>query len=133
MHSMTKLLVAGACGALMLVARPAPSEAGYTWQTASCSANSDGSGSCAGTFLGFRNSSGASDYAQFQSNTTPGFVPQIFYAVYAGRLYSCVPDANIQAIWPMVMAARGYFSVSWDASGTCHNLWLNNGSYTQNF
>lgn len=129
----TKLTIAAVCGAALLLARPNASEAGYTYESAYCTTNSDGSGYCQGTFLGFRNAPGAYDYAQFQNNTTPGYVPKIFYASYLGKLYACIPDGDIAAIWPMAMATRGYFNLVWDASGTCHNLWLNNGSYTQNF
>lgn len=107
--------------------------AGYTHQSASCFKNADGSGECRGTFAGFRASPNPGDYAYFQYNSTPGYVTYAFYATYNGVFYMCAPNATLVSMWDVIQNNRGYFNISWNASGTCTNIWINNGSYTQTF
>lgn len=133
MSKQSLMKLAGTAAVLALSFGAMESRAGYTSQSASCSKNADGSGSCSGTFLGFRNSANSGDWVYFQYNSTPGYVTYAFYANYAGVFYSCTPNSTLQAVWPMIQSNRGYFNISWDASATCTNIWINNGSYTQNF
>ncbi|MBN1206256.1 MAG: hypothetical protein JXB05_15170 [Myxococcaceae bacterium] len=109
--------------------------AGATYQMAYCSKSPDGSGSCNGTFLGFRNDSGASTQAYFYKNDG-GF--KSFYGAFTNPLgelvtAGCIPDAATGALWSKALAHEGYFSISWDSSGTCTYLYLANSSQYSTF
>lgn len=110
--------------------------AGSTSQSAYCNKNTDGSGSCYGTMLGFLNSAGENNYARFYKNTSG---TRSFYALYASSStttavgHSCTPNATVSAIWDKAMQHRGYFSIQWDTSGSCTYLYLSNSSQYVNF
>ena len=111
--------------------------AGSTSESSYCYKNTDGSGGCYGTLLGFRNSTGSSsNYARFYKNTSAS---RSFYAYYtsstttAPTSYTCTPDATVSTIWDKAIRARGYFNIQWNASGSCTYLYLANGSQYTNF
>lgn len=110
--------------------------AGTTSESAYCYKNTDGSGSCYGTFLGFRNHAGSSTYAYFYKNDSGS---KSFSGAYTNTstsvttYFSCTPDAATGALWSKALAHNGYFSISWNSSGVCTSLYLNNGSLYANF
>jgi hypothetical protein len=110
--------------------------AGSTSETAYCYQNADGSGHCYGNFLGWRNSSQTSAYAYFSENDSGS---RSFYARYTvsgattPSSYSCIPDASVAAVWGEALGHKGYFSISWNTSGTCYSLSLYNGSQYANY
>jgi hypothetical protein len=110
--------------------------AGSTTESAYCYKNTDGSGSCYGTFLGFRNHAGSGTYAYFYKHSSGS---KSFSGAYTDTstnttsYFSCTPDAATGALWTKAVAAQGYFSISWNTSGTCTYLSLYNGSLYSNF
>lgn len=106
-------------------------EAGQQWTTAACSKASDGSGSCYGNFLAFRNNSDPSTYASFIEYASGSRYFQAWWPTTG--VVSCVPNATVANLWPRIMLHEGYFYVTWDATGTCNQLILNNGSHHSSF
>ena len=110
--------------------------AGSTTESSYCYKNTDGSGYCYGTLLGFRNNASSSTYARFYKNTS---ATRSFYAIYtpagatAAQGYSCTPDATVSTLWDKAIRARGYFNIQWNSSGSCTYLYLANGSQYTNF
>jgi hypothetical protein len=110
--------------------------AGATSESAYCYKNTDGSGACYGTFLGFRNHAGASTQAYFFKNDGGS---RSFFGAYTNTSTgvttsgSCTPDAATSALWSKALAHQGYFSIQWNASGVCTYLYLNNSSQYANF
>ena len=104
-------------------------------ESASCSKNTDGSGSCTGSLLGFRNHSAASTYARFYKHATGAKSFTAAYTPSSGTVtyYSCTPDAAVAAIWDRAMRHRAYFSISWNADGTCTSLYLSNNTQYANY
>ncbi|MCY1020082.1 hypothetical protein [Pyxidicoccus sp. MSG2] len=116
-----------------LVAAPA-ALAGYKTESAYCYKNTDNSGGCYGSLLGFRNHSGSNTYAYFTQYYSGS---KYFNAAYTSgtttTYFSCTPNAATAVQWPKAMNHQGYFTVYWDASGACYSLYLNNGSQYSNF
>jgi hypothetical protein len=110
--------------------------AGYTSESAYCYKNSDGSGACYGSLLGFSNHAGASTQAYFYKNDSGS---KSFYGAYTNTSTgvttsgSCTPDAATGALWSKALSLTGYFHIQWDSTGTCTYLYLNNGSQYSNF
>jgi hypothetical protein len=120
-------------GALVVVGALAPviAEAGVQSYSAGCSKAADGSGWCMGNFQSFRTHSDPNTYASFVEHATG---TRLFQAWWPGiGLVSCVPNATVAGLWPRVMSHEGFFNVSWDATGTCTALILNNGSHHSTF
>ncbi|QSQ25972.1 hypothetical protein JY651_14040 [Pyxidicoccus parkwayensis] len=108
--------------------------AGYKAESAYCYKNTDGSGGCYGSLLGFRNHAGANTYAYFVQYYSG---VKYFYANYTSgtttTYFSCTPNTATGAQWTKALNHSGYFSVYWDASGMCNSLYLYNGSQYANF
>ena len=110
--------------------------AGSQLETTYCYANTDGSGTCYGNLLGFRNDSNAGTYARFYEYASGS---KYFNAAFkvAGATgvsyYSCSPNATVAAAWDEVQSLNAYFFISWDANGTCDYLAITNGSQYANF
>lgn len=110
--------------------------AGFTGQSALCATNADGSGYCAGSFLGFRNHPNPQVFASF-TDSHSGY--REFAAQYApdavtpAQRYGCMPSSALQSFWPEAMKHDGYFYISWDAQGTCNSLHLAHGSQYANY
>lgn len=110
--------------------------AGSTSESAYCYKNTDGSGSCYGNFLGFRNHAGSGTYAYFYKNDGGS---KYFYGAYTNTststttYVSCTPDAATAALWTKALAHEGYFNIQWNTSGTCTYLSLYNGSQYSSF
>lgn len=122
-------LLAG--GSLVMVLGATAALAGYTWNPpASCTFYADGSGSCSGTLLTFRNSTTSSDYASFEQS---GEGTYSFRVNFQGRLAECWKSVSAGSLaanhWNAAMSHRGRFSITWNASGTCGQLYLMNASY----
>jgi hypothetical protein len=92
-------------------------------------------GACEGTYMGFRNSPNPNDYVEFFINPNPGFAPGVFYASYAGNFYTCyVPTTGTElaAAFLAAPSMSGGFYISWNSSGQCTFLQLNQDSaYSQ--
>jgi hypothetical protein len=110
--------------------------AGYTFESAACFQNADGSGYCNGTFRGWRNHAQSTAYAYFYENQSGS---RGFYARYTvpgattPSNYSCSPDASVAAMWGDALANEGRFHINWDAAGICYNLSVYNGSAYSSF
>lgn len=110
--------------------------AGYTGQSAFCTAYSDGSGFCYGSFLGFRNHPNSLVFASF-TDSESGY--REFSARYApdstsaAQFYGCMPGDAVKPLWSAAIQHRGYFYISWGANGLCNRLHLANGSQYSNF
>jgi hypothetical protein len=115
--------------ALVVLASVSPSHAGYQFKSASCYRNSDGSGSCSGTLLGFRTLGTPNYYAEFFAST---WLPAAFIG-YTDTYYACTPNDAVKALWPMAMANQGEFYIAWDAHSTCTTLGLYNESSASNY
>jgi hypothetical protein len=89
-----------------------------------CESSSTG-GECVGTMAGFRNSSYSSDYADFSWDFAAGDVG--FSAVYKGVLYTCF--GSYSSVWIPAVTDVQWFTIIWNASGTCEDMALENGSY----
>jgi hypothetical protein len=103
-------------------------------QNAVCLKNADGTGSCTGTFIGFRNSPGAGDYLGFEVKSqlvgTTVKPKLIFGASFAGVPYSCQASEAYLSTWTMALASRGNVTVIWDKEGNCNYVDLSNSSTT---
>ncbi|QSQ25974.1 hypothetical protein JY651_14050 [Pyxidicoccus parkwayensis] len=110
--------------------------AGLTYQGATCYQNTDGSGYCYGSMLGFREDATTTSYASFREDEDG---TRSFYARYtvagstAASSYSCIPDATVSSLWNVALSTRGYFYVAWNTAGTCTYLRVSNGSNYTNF
>ncbi|MFY1825029.1 hypothetical protein ACN47A_03885 [Myxococcus fulvus] len=122
--------------ALATLGTASVASAGHTYSAASCYQYADSSGYCYGNFLAFRNDATTTTYASFRETDA---ATRSFYARFTvsgattPSTYTCIPDATVSAMWAQALDARGYFYVSWDASGTCTYLALNNGSSFANY
>jgi hypothetical protein len=127
---MKKIVTAMATMALLAISSPA--HAGQVSDSASCSKNPDGSGSCYGSYAGFRNTSGPGDYAEFVGGTNGASNDITFYASLAGSFYSCDVNLSTTPTWLLSgqMTGHSYFAVNWNSSGQCTNLTVINGSWT---
>jgi hypothetical protein len=98
---------------------------------ATCTKNADGSGVCSGTIKGFRNTANSTDYVEFAYNSDPSFVTRAFYASFNGQFMGCSPTATsvVSSVWPMAMDNTDSFQITWDASGTCTNIFLAHSSW----
>jgi hypothetical protein len=108
---------------------PMTSFAGATLEYSYCYKYAAGNGYCYGNFLGFRKSPDSTAYASFEITPTASH----FYAVQAGIFYTCMPNASVAGIWDKAMGSEGFFSISWDTTGTCTGLSLQNGSRHKNY
>ena len=100
---------------------PSAATAGTVYDTPSCSKNGDGSGSCSGSYYGFRASSDANAGAYFVSFY--GFM--MFAAQLNGAYYSCSLSYSGSAAvtgFKYAMGAHDFFSIDWDRYGTCQNV-----------
>jgi hypothetical protein len=93
---------------------------------ASCSSNSDGSGSCSGTLEGFRVASpGPTDAASFyQWEGGAGF-----WARFNGVYHAC-QKSGADPLWIQTASipSNEWFSLSWNAQGQC-TLFMQSVSY----
>ena len=129
-----KPVFAAALFALALSLFPARSEAGalYGTLTPSCSKNADGSGTCFGSYQGFRASSDASAYVYFHAGSSAqGAINGVFYAELNGAYMNCVTGSPtlIQQMAAMTSHWQGQFFISWDATGACTQLFTYGMSY----
>lgn len=99
--------------------------------SATCTKYADGSGSCYGNFQAFRTHSDPSTYVSFVENSSGSKFFQAWWPTTG--LVSCVPDSTVSGLWQRVMLHEGFFNISWNASGTCTSLILNNGSHHSTF
>jgi hypothetical protein len=108
------------------------SEAGWEYNFANCSKQSDGSGSCGGTFKGFRYNSDPLADAEFHMDSWPNGETSYWFQAYLNSVpYSCqATTSDVFSLWPSAMSARGEFGVYWDASGRCSFLRITNVSWT---
>jgi hypothetical protein len=97
------------------------SRAGLQESYGYCSKAADGSGSCYGDFGGFRNHADPNAFVSFASYGS-------FWASLNGVSYGCAPNSTVLALWPELMNSRAFFSISWNASGTCTSLTIINTS-----
>jgi hypothetical protein len=97
------------------------SQAGSQSSYGFCSKNADGSGNCFGDFAGFRNNADPNAFISFASYGS-------FWASLNSVSYACSPNSTVLSQWPVLMNSRAYFSISWDAGGTCTSLTLINTS-----
>jgi len=117
---------------LVVVALPlltSGSRAGLVTILDSCTKNANGSGQCFGTFRDFRNSPGTTNFIQFNQSDDGS---KAFLASWNGVQMSCTPNASVLAEWPLVSTFTGYINISWNTSGVCTTLFLNNGTWAQN-
>lgn len=109
---------------------------GLQQYTLFCQKNADGSGVCYGNFVGFREDATSTSSASFRDDLAGARSFQAYFTPAGGTsalIYSCIPNAAVSALWEEALSARGFFRVSWDASGTCDYLRLVNGSNNTNF
>lgn len=110
---------------------------GLQSQTVFCQKNTDGSGLCYGNFVGFREDATSTSSASFREDLMTGTRSFDSWSTPAGGtspvVYTCIPNAAVSALWEQALSNRGFFRVSWDASGTCDYLRLVNSSQNTNF
>ena len=114
----------GAAALVAIVAHSAQVDAGATFSTAYCGGTST-SGSCYGTFAGFRNSPDPTAVVNFSTDIAGGALT--FYATFGGAQYTCVMPSSFTTMRDSAIAANGYFYVSWSL-GTCGRLMFINSS-----
>lgn len=113
--------------AVAALAAPGRSEAGDSYSyPPNCSKNADGSGYCQGSMKGFRNSTYADAWAQFEIDVASNWT--YFFARYNNQYFSCYPDATTSNRFASAMAENGYFYVVWNSSGTCTTMYVFNES-----
>jgi hypothetical protein len=132
---MVKKLVLGMfCGIAMLASTSA--YAGYQDSgTAQCVSNADGSGSCEGTMLGFRNAPNSA-FAYFSDDYDSLGVGLGFYAFINNNPYACsvVPGSALEGMLRRnAMIADGYFYITWDKKQNCSGARFRHGSAYKNF
>lgn len=121
-----KQLALGVVAVAALVA-PGVSQAGDATQyVPECVKYTDGSGYCRGSMKGFRNSTYADAWVQFETDVATGWT--YFFARYNGLGYGCYPDTASSARFASAMASNGYFMVRWNASAVCTNMYVFNES-----
>jgi len=126
-------LIATIVTGVLLAVPSGPAVAGWQWESASCHTYQDGSGWCAGTFLGFRHAADSADFVEF---TRDVYGEKYMEAHLQGTWYWCNVDgtnSSFVEIWDLVMQHRGYFSIYWDSNARCTYLSLINGSDVSNF
>jgi hypothetical protein len=135
LRTMSLVLAVGCALATLSVTRESdagPVDAPY----ASCVTFSDGSGSCSGTFLGFRNSPNY-DWVSFGVVVDPNGSHPYFSANYDanGRYagFYCAADPSMLGAWTVPIASRGHFSIDWDAHAKCTYAFFDNGSKVQTY
>ena len=128
----TRIVVAAALAALSVL--PSRSEAGINQGTTRpwCYKEADGSGSCGGTFTGFRATADVNAYAFVQSQINGlGPVTATFSAELNGVQYSCTAqDAPVIDALFHLAATQHYFAIQWDAFGICR--WVQSVGNSQN-
>ena len=113
--------------AVAALVAPGASQAGDSTQfSPDCVKYSDGSGYCRGSMKGFRNSSFADAWVQFETDVGNGWT--FFFARYNGRSFACYPDSASSARFASALASNGYFEVRWNPSAVCTNLYVYNES-----
>jgi hypothetical protein len=122
------LLVAGAAAVAVTAASDA--SAGWTYQEANVTVNSDGSGYARGTFAGFLHSSDPNAYAAFQLYGPGNYY---FFAYLNGKYGSCAVPSSLEPQVNEAMLARAWFQVDWDTSGKCSLIWAEGGSAYSNY
>lgn len=130
----TRTLVAAVvAGTAAAVGFSSDGQAGYSSSTEYCTKQSNGSGYCEGTYGGFRNGGGSSDYFFFNtqaSGTSPAY--QYFGAELGNTWYSCTvtsSNSSVAAAWPQsVDPTAFFFYIAWDANGNCNSIEINRGS-----
>jgi hypothetical protein len=86
-------------------------------------------GYCSGPFAGFRNNSDPNAFAYFVTDNRGS---HHFAANINGKGGFCeASDPSIVAMWPMAMAHKGSFYITWDQYNNCTYLQLYNGSDSQ--
>jgi hypothetical protein len=125
---MAAILVAAT---LLLVTTASRAGDSGSWEGTFCYAATDGSGTCAGILRDFRNSSDQYMGVAFwqESNGTKQFVARW---QSANNWHTCYPNAQAATAWPAAMSAtNAYVSVSWDATGTCNDVYVANASWAR--
>ncbi len=117
-------------GIMGVTLAPQMADAGLKYESATCQKNADGSGSCSGNFLAFRNAVDAGTYVLFSSSASGS---KAFWGSFNGVSFSCTADATTAPLWTDAQAAKGFFSITWTSGGICNSLMLNNGSLNSNF
>ena len=107
-----------AAAAAALIGGATAASGGYVSESyAYCQKRADGSGSCAGTFLGFRNLADPQARASFYFNHAG---QSVFQAHFNGQWHNCLLPANANAHQlASSVKANHWFTVEWDASATC--------------
>lgn len=118
-------------GSLVMALGSTAALAGYVWNPpASCTFNVDGSGSCSGTLLTFRDSTTYSDYASFEQIGDGSYAFRVNFQGRRAECWKYAPAGSSAAHdWNAAISHRGRFSITWNASGTCGQLYLTNASY----
>jgi len=93
---------------------------------ATCSTQTNGSGTCSGSFNGFLASADPNAYAAFWNE---GTAYGVFVAELNGNYYSCTSTSPAEP-WFALSAAppTTSFTISWTSAGTCSVLWMEAGS-----
>jgi hypothetical protein len=128
---MSRVLKCGGALAVVGLLVSMNAEAGQALTSAGCNKAADGSGSCFGNFQSFRNHSDAATYVSFIEYASGSRYFQAWWPTTG--VVSCVPSATVANVWPRVMLHEGYFYLTWDTTGTCTTLILNNGSQHSSF
>ena len=108
--------------------------AGSQYESAVCEKAKDGSGRCMGTMRGFRNHSNPSTMANFSNQV----YFQAFYPNSAGVIDNYLCGVNMSNsywadVWKIALNFSGRFIITWDSTGQCTGLRLDNESAARQF
>jgi hypothetical protein len=107
------------------------SNAGFSYiGSPSCSKNADGSGSCTGSFISFRNSPGMYDYVDFSASAYPTGTYPYFGANLNNVYYYCSVPAGMAVAWQTALTFRSSFTIQWDQNANCTYANFQNASQT---
>lgn len=113
---------------------PLAAQAGWIWTGFSCSKNPDGSGTCLGTRQTARASSDTTASMEFIESSGGS---QYFQARQSGVYYTCYVNSSlypaVASMFTRAYLTGGYSYITWDASGYCNYLLIENGSAFQNY
>jgi hypothetical protein len=121
---MKKLLLLVTVAAGLLLARDSHAGVPPSTNYGGCY-QSNGSGYCYGTMLGFQTLSDPSAYAGFDYGS--GNID--FFARVNGSLYSCYAPASLYSDFALAIGSQGYFYVAF-SNGACTSLEFETTSYT---
>ncbi len=85
-----------------------------------CTKYADGSGTCEGTFIGFRNTANSKDNVFFQTDSRAS---EVFFAELNSQYYICFinnASPDLQKIFDLNLTGHGRFWISWDANLNCN-------------